>query len=47
MFEWLFGAKKEVKKIEEDTKQGFDSVKKDINKIITRIMVAVVGSRCE
>ncbi len=27
---WLFGAKKEVKRIEEETKKGFESVKKDI-----------------
>lgn len=30
---WLFRGKKEVKRIEEDTKRSFDSVKKDINSI--------------
>ena len=30
---WLFRGKKEVKRIEEDTKRSFDSVKKDINSV--------------
>jgi hypothetical protein len=30
---WLFKGKKEVEKIKEDTKQSFESVKKDINSI--------------
>ena len=32
MFEWLFG-KKETEQLKEDTKKGFDSVKKDINSV--------------
>ncbi len=32
MFNWLF-RKKEVEKLKEDTKKGFDSVKKDVNSI--------------
>jgi len=32
MFDWLFG-KKVTEKIKEDTKQGFDSVKKDIHSV--------------
>ena len=32
MFGWFFG-KKEVKKVEEDTKKGFESVKKDITAV--------------
>ena len=32
MFGWLFG-KKEVEQIKEDTKKGFESVKKDINSV--------------
>jgi len=32
MFEWLFG-KKGVERLKEDTKKGFESVKKDINSI--------------
>ena len=31
MFEWLFGDKKEVEQVKEDTKRGFEAVKKDIN----------------
>jgi len=33
MFEWIFGSKKDVKRVEEDTKKGFNSVKEDINKL--------------
>ena len=33
MFGWLFG-KKEAHKIKEDTKKGFDSVKKDVNSMV-------------
>ncbi len=33
MFSWLFG-KKEVHKIKEDTRKGFDSVKKDVNSMV-------------
>lgn len=32
MFGWFFG-KKEVKRVEEDTKKGFESVKKDISSV--------------
>ena len=32
MFEWLFGSK-DVKRVEEDTKRGFESVKKDITAV--------------
>ena len=32
MFSWFFG-KKEAEKIKEDTKKGFESVKKDINSV--------------
>ena len=30
MFEWLFGNKKEVERVERETKQGFDKVREDI-----------------
>lgn len=30
---WLFGGKKEVKRVEEDTRKGFESVKKDISSV--------------
>ena len=30
---WLFGGKKDVEKVKEETKQGFDSVKKDITAV--------------
>jgi len=30
---WLFGGKKEIKKIKDETKNGFDSVKKDITSV--------------
>ena len=33
MFDWLFGNKKEVERVEEDTKKAFDSVKKDITAV--------------
>ena len=33
MFGWLFGRKKEVETLKEDTKRGFESVKKDITSI--------------
>lgn len=33
MFGWLFGNKKEVERVEEDTKKSFELVKKDINSI--------------
>jgi len=33
MFEWLFGNKKEVERVEEDTKKSFELVKKDINSV--------------
>jgi len=35
MFEWLFGKgkEKEVERLKEDTKKGFDAVKKDINSV--------------
>ncbi len=33
MFEWLFGRKKDVEVLKEDTKRGFESVKKDITSI--------------
>ena len=33
MFEWLFGRKKEVEALKEDTKKGFESVKKDITSV--------------
>ncbi len=36
MFDWLFG-KKETERLKEDTKKGFESVKKDINSISTWI----------
>ena len=36
MFGWLFG-KKEVERLKEDTKKGFESVKKDINSVGTWI----------
>ena len=36
MFGWLFG-KKEVEKLKDDTKKGFESVKKDINSVGTWI----------
>jgi len=32
MFGWFFG-KKDVENLKEDTKKGFDSVKKDINSV--------------
>ena len=31
MFEWLFGRKKEVEQLKDETKRSFESVKKDIN----------------
>jgi hypothetical protein len=33
MFGWLFGGKKEVERLKEDTKKGFESVKEDINSV--------------
>jgi len=35
MFEWLFGGnkRKEVERLKEDTKKGFEAVKKDINSV--------------
>lgn len=30
---WLFGGKKEVEQVKEDTRQGFEAVKKDINAV--------------
>ena len=33
MLEWLFGGKKEVERLKEDTKKGFESVKEDINSV--------------
>ena len=33
MFDWLFGNKKEVERVEEDTKRAFDLVKKDITAV--------------
>ena len=33
MFEWLFGNKKEVERVEEDTKKSFELVKKDIHSL--------------
>ncbi len=33
MFDWIFGNKKDVEKVKEETKIGFDSVKKDINAV--------------
>ena len=33
MFNWLFGNKKSVEKLEEDTKKSFNSVKEDIDKV--------------
>ncbi|MEK6875403.1 MAG: hypothetical protein AABX30_01850 [Nanoarchaeota archaeon] len=33
MFEWLFGDKKEIEKVKEDTRRGFESVKDDINNV--------------
>ena len=33
MFEWLFGNKKDVKRIEEDTKKSFEAVKDDIDSV--------------
>ena len=30
---WLFSGKKEVERVEEDTKKGFEAVKKDINSV--------------
>jgi len=35
MFEWLFGNKKGVRKLEEDTKKSFSSVKEDIDSLST------------
>ena len=32
MFGWLFGGKKEVERVEEQTRQGFEAVKQDLNK---------------
>lgn len=32
MFEWLFGRKKEVEEVKEETRKGFNSVKEDINR---------------
>lgn len=37
MFRWLFGRKKEVERIKEETKTSFDSVKNDINRVSTWI----------
>ena len=34
MFEWLFG-KKDVKRVEDETRKGFESVKKDIDNLNT------------
>ncbi len=33
MLEWLFGGKKEVERLKEDTKKGFESVKEDIDSV--------------
>ena len=33
MFDWLFGNKKEIERVEEDTKRGFEAVKKDISAV--------------
>jgi len=33
MFDWLFGGKKEAKRVEEETKKGFESVKKDLSNV--------------
>jgi len=33
MFEWLFGNKKEIERVEEDTKHGFELVKKDVQSV--------------
>lgn len=33
MFDWLFGKKKEVEQLKDDTKKGFNSVKNDINSL--------------
>lgn len=32
MFEWLFGRKKEIESVEEETRRGFENVKQDLNK---------------
>ena len=33
MFDWLFGNKKEIERVEEDTKHGFELVKKDVQSV--------------
>ena len=33
MFEWLFGNKKDIERVEEDTKRGFELVKKDVQSV--------------